>query len=111
MKNQFQAVRALVLLGFVVIGTLTALNACKENDWQAAESSAKEFATKLPNATGDVSCAHKDTDGDGYCSCTAFLKDGSVQPLDCGCDIYCIRCAEGCKIQVPFKMVAPTTKP
>jgi hypothetical protein len=85
----------IVALVFVLVGC--------SNDWQKAEQSASEYVKKMPGATGEVDCAHKDSDSDGYCSCSAFMKDGSIQPLECGCEKYCINCAEGCKIQLPFK--------
>jgi hypothetical protein len=84
--------------------TVAALCSCKDN-WQEAEQSAKEYVKKLPGATGEVECAHKDSDGDGYCSCSAFMKDGSITALDCGCERYCYNCATGCKKQLQFKSI------
>jgi len=84
----------------MLIITALALAGCTD-DWQRAEHDAKQFAAKIPGSTGDVSCAHKDTDGDHYVSCTIFINDGSVRTLDCGAERYCFNCAEGCKIVDP----------
>jgi hypothetical protein len=67
------------------------------SDWRKAEASAREYASKVPNATGDVSCTRQDTDGDGYCGCTIFMKSGTERKVECGCEDFCLLCAEGCK--------------
>lgn len=95
-------VTAIVLITFAT--TATVFSGCVESDWRKAEKDAKEFASKIPNSTGDVSCAHRDTDQDGYCACSAFMKDGSVQPLECGCNRICLFCVEGCKVPNQLKV-------
>lgn len=92
-----------VLCYFFFVAFVFVVGACGQ-DWQRAEKDAKTFADKLPNATGEVSCAKKDSDGDGYCSCTAFMEDGSGTPLECGCQRLCWNCAEGCKMVSPVKL-------
>jgi len=67
------------------------------SDWQRAEKDAKEYASNVPHATGKVACTKQDTDGDGYCACTVFMKRGDVLPIECGCKKYGIWCPEGCK--------------
>lgn len=73
-----------------------AFGACS-HDWEQAERDAKKFAKKIPGSTGEVDCAHKDSDGDGYCSCTVFMEDGETVPIECGCEKWCFNCSEGCK--------------
>lgn len=91
----------------LVILFLSLLVAC-EDDWRQAEIDAREFTLNIPGSTGKVSCAKKDTDGDGYCSCSVFMSDGSITPIDCGCEKQCFHCTEGCKLQPSFKV--PKTK-
>lgn len=76
---------------------------CK-HDHEAATKSAKEFARKVPDATGEVECARKDTDSDGYCACTIFRKSAEPLRADCGCEIMCVNCAEGCKLVEGYKV-------
>lgn len=88
--------RCLMLLG---LGLAVFVMAGCSPEWQRAERDAKVFAQKIPGATGDVSCAKGDSDGDGYCSCTVFMEDGSMQNLDCGCEKYALwNKKEGCKV-------------
>lgn len=74
------------------------------SDWQRAEKDAKEYASKVPHATGKVACTKQDTDGDGYCGCSVFMKNGDVLPIECGCKKYCLWCPEGCKQVDTYKM-------
>lgn len=70
----------------ILLALCLLLSACYvEYDWKAAEQSAKMFAAKMPGTTGEVECARIDSDGDGYCSCTAFMKESEPRQLDCGC--------------------------
>ena len=78
---------------------------CQCQDAAEAERAAKEFAKKVPGATGDVSCAQTDSDDDGYCSCTVFRQDGSTLPINCGCEKYCFNCARGCKVVENVKFI------
>ena len=80
---------AMVLLVALIVGC--------GSDWQRAERDAKEYASKLPGATGEVSCTKLDSDNDGYCACSVFMKDGKIVPIECGCERRCIWCTEGCK--------------
>jgi len=65
-------------------------------DWQKAEKAARAYADQAGIQTTAVQCMHKDSDGDGYCRCTLFAKDTSRVLVDCGCERYCLECAEGC---------------
>lgn len=84
--------------------------ACRRTDGDAAQNSATEFAKRLPGATGEVDCTDIDTDGDGYCSCTAFMADGTTLSLDCGCSREIGSCTEsgdiprGCKVIENIRM-------
>lgn len=61
-------------------------SACySSSDWQTAERFAKEYAKKIPGSTGEIECSHRDTNKDGYCSCTVFMSQGEVTPIECGC--------------------------
>lgn len=86
-----------------VLAVLLAFTQC-QYDWQRAEKAAKQFAAQVPGATGKAICTHTDSDDDGYCACSVFLEDGSVLRIDCGCEKYCVICAEGCKVVEGFKV-------
>ena len=84
-----------ITLGSMIIGGTTGCG----SDWKKAEVAAKEFAQNIPNTTGKVSCTKQDTDNDGYCNCSLFLKDGPPMSVECGCQKLCIfTCADGCKV-------------
>ena len=53
------------------------------HDYKGAEKAAGEYAKKLPGSTGEVSCMRVDSDGDGYVSCSAFMRDGPPVALEC----------------------------
>jgi hypothetical protein len=73
---------------------------CLSTSQSAAKATrnADEYATHIKGASS-TSCTAKDTDGDGYCSCTVFRENGDkpMEPLS-------IQCAcsasdnEGCKL-------------
>lgn len=88
--------RNLILWAIPLAGLLV-LSQC-QYDWRKAQKAAEQFASQVPGATGKASCTHTDSDGDGYCACTVFRKDGSVLRVDCGCEKYCLICTEGCKV-------------
>ena len=94
------------LITVALLGSSVALYVGCSADWQKAERSAKEFAAKLPGSTGDVECTKNDTDGDGYCSCSAFMKEKPIVTLDCDCRPYCLwgNCQGGCKVVNSVKM-------
>lgn len=83
--------------------TLT-LSCVQKSDYQAAQKSAEEFITHMPNATS-VSCTQADTDNDGYCTCTVFRKDGlDTLSIQCGCQPdgwFSTNVARGCKVTQP----------
>ena len=85
--------------GILVLLAAFALLGCQA-DWQKAEKAARSYGTKMGGMTS-VSCAKMDSDGDGYCSCSVFLKGGKIQPLECGCEKFCLICTEGCKVAMP----------
>lgn len=97
----------------VLLLSLILVPACYTSyDWQEAERGAASFAAKIPGSTGQVECAHVDSDRDGYCSCTVFMGNGvAPQQLDCGCPSKepgagCTReQATGCKPFNPLKSI------
>lgn len=64
-------------------------------DHEKAETAAAEYAKKLPGSTGQVSCVPADSDGDGYVSCSIFMKKGPPTAVECRSLPYK---AGGCKI-------------
>lgn len=99
-KNGFTLIELMITIAIIGITVLvfgTALiGGCIGPDWQQAESHAKDYARKVPGSTGEVSCMKKDSDGDGYCRCNIFMKNMPPVNVECGCERFCFRCAEGC---------------
>lgn len=62
---------------------LLALTSCVTTD--EAVSSARRFATDLGYEVRGVSCSGRDSDGDGYMSCSVrVIGDGPPLELQCG---------------------------
>jgi hypothetical protein len=90
-----------VLVSILVALSLTGCT----SDWKKAEKSAQDFAKNVEGATGNVTCTHADTDKDGYCGCTIFVKGGDPLSVDCGCPTFCLwNCPDGCKMTENIKM-------
>lgn len=81
-----------------LIACVLFIAACAKTNPEAAKSAMAEYVTHFPDVTS-WECADVDSDGDGYCSCTAFRKDGAEPyQIQCGCERLCIwNCARGCK--------------
>lgn len=60
----------------------------KHVDRRLPEDFARQFAGEIPGSTGRVQCMDRDTDGDGYCSCSVFMKDAPPVAVECGCDSW-----------------------
>ena len=84
----------------ILAATLAMAGACSNTDAKAAEAAAAQYAQKVKGATGDVSCTQKDSDGDGYVTCTIFMAEGENQSVERGSEKHCVfsDCARGCKI-------------
>lgn len=79
-----------------------ALVACNTSDHSEAVNAARSFSKNISDATG-VDCAERDTDHDGYCTCTVFRREHDPLRIDCGCERYCFNCVRGCKLVVGYK--------
>lgn len=90
-----ELVIVVAIAGVIAVAIIAGLGGCQA-DWQQAEKYAKEYASKVPGSTGQVSCNKKDSDGDGYCRCTVFMVKETPLNIECGCERFCIVCAEGC---------------
>lgn len=89
-----------VLIAIVIVGILAAVvfsRTCDTSKPEEAQRAADDFARHVPGATG-ATCTQTDTDGDGYCGCTVFVKDAPPVAIECGCEGWCIKCARGCKV-------------
>lgn len=72
--------------GLVVVAALFTLTACPNLTGahkSVAEEEAREWATELNLEVDAVTCREKDTDGDGYVSCTIKTKDGKLLEREC----------------------------
>ena len=63
-----------------------------------SEASAKSFAERrFENNTG-VECLDRDTDGDGYVSCTIFLPNDAIA-IECATENHVLGCSSsGCRM-------------
>lgn len=82
---------AVLSVGLVVF---VHFNGCA--DHKKAIQAAKEYAQNVPHATGKISCMNKDSDNDGYCSCTIFRAKGDPLAVECACGSLSFK--EGCRI-------------
>lgn len=67
-------------------GALVPLTACPNMTGRhktVAEDEAREWAAEVNLDVDAVSCREKDTDGDGYVSCTIKTKDGQLLEREC----------------------------
>lgn len=72
--------------GLLAVATLLTLTACPNltgRHKSVAEEEAKEWAAELNLEVDAVTCREKDTDGDGYVSCTIKTKDGKLLEREC----------------------------
>lgn len=99
-KKKAIPMKLIHIVGIVAAASLLTLvpSSCANSKPERAEAAAREFSTHIEDATG-TACAQRDTDNDGYCSCTVFRKDHDPMRIDCGCERWCIfNCATGCKV-------------
>lgn len=71
---------------FVALGALFTLAGCPNmtgGHKSVAEEEAKMWAADLNLELDAVTCREKDTDGDGYVSCTIKTKDGQLLEREC----------------------------
>lgn len=73
------------------------LAGCYENSGKL-ENTAREFVQKLGNEPIGASCMNRDSDHDGYVSCTVSIK-GSTVPLSVECASQWALLTQGCKLQ------------
>lgn len=73
----------------------------------SAQASLVQYGTEMGYEIVSSSCVNKDTDGDGYVSCTAKLKSGEVLNVECvgWQGTSCVK-NEGCRTP---KLKMPTT--
>lgn len=72
--------------GLVAVAALFTMTACPNLTGAhkgIAEDEAREWAAELNLEVDAVTCREKDTDGDGYVSCSIKLKDGKLLEREC----------------------------
>jgi len=71
----------------MTVGALFTLAGCPNTTGAhkgVAEEEAQKWATELGMEYKNVSCVAKDTDGDGYVSCTFLMEDGvTTKAVEC----------------------------
>lgn len=85
----------LTLFAALVLASSSILTACGVGE---AKNSAKSFASRnFKNHTG-VECMSRDSDGDGYASCTIFLPNDAIA-IECATEKLTTGCGNtGCRI-------------
>lgn len=64
-----------------------------------AKVSAEKFAEQhFQDDVQSVTCMTRDSDGDGYVSCTVFLKSTPTQPMAIECATGIMSCNSGCRM-------------
>jgi hypothetical protein len=71
------------LLAFAALFTLTGCPNMTGAHKGVAEDEAKEWAAELKLDVEAITCREKDTDGDGYVSCTIKTTDGQLLEKEC----------------------------
>ncbi len=85
---------AVVLIGLTfVVGFVGNCAGCNTADVPA---NARAWATSMGMKPTGVQCVTRDTDGDGYVSCTIRSEDGKLQNIECAGGFLNIN--EGCRI-------------
>lgn len=85
------------IIGAVVIGFI--FHSCAGSQ-STAEDEARKYGTSLSLDVKGVSCTNRDTDGDGYVSCSISYTDNgklSIMPVECA-SRWTIN-NDGCKAQ------------
>lgn len=63
-----------------------------------AENSAKSFADRRFEGNKGVECMTRDTDGDGYVSCTVFMPNDAIA-IECATENHALGChSTGCRM-------------
>jgi hypothetical protein len=86
------------LLVLVVIGGMQGCNKAGEETTQDAIRFSKNLGE---NITG-INCMKYDSDGDGYVSCTLFLRDKPPLAVDCAAHSFMSWRNSGCRLQKPI---------
>lgn len=77
------AVAIVAIVGVLVLNLLGASCESVVGTGEHAEQEARTHAKKLGWRLSGVACTGRDTDGDGYISCTVALEDGTERALEC----------------------------
>lgn len=92
-------------LGVLFMMFVAAFRGCGIQDASSKAADAKSFAVGLGYDVRGAQCMNRDSDGDGYVSCTVSFADKngnlSIVPIECASS-YTI--GSGCRMQ---KMVVP----
>lgn len=81
----FELLIVIFVLGIICAGGMYALRGCQSNSG-TAEEEAQAYAKKLGLEVVGVSCTDKDSDDDGYVSCSVSHKENgklAIQPVEC----------------------------
>lgn len=80
---EIMIVVAIVSIVFAGSLSLFGVNCGLQGSGEHAEQEARSHAQKLGWKVAGAACTGRDTDGDGYISCTVALEDGTERALEC----------------------------
>lgn len=92
MRNQQAGATAIELAGAVIIAFVLIVSilgatgngcACPSSKTADTEDDARTFARNTGDEITGVSCVDRDTDGDGYVSCTVFRRGKDPLAIEC----------------------------
>jgi prepilin-type N-terminal cleavage/methylation domain-containing protein len=103
----FTLVELLIVVAVIGVVCFGFLGMCTVQSASSRAEDAKSFATGLGYDIRGASCMNRDSDGDGYVSCTVSVADKngnlSMVPVECASSFSC---SSGCRMQ---KMVIPNS--
>ncbi len=88
MRKGFTVIEAMVIIGIIaVLGLIVfqGFTSCRDSRDKATDE-ANKFLAELGIKAHGVSCAQRDSDNDGYVSCTASVEEGGkmkMMPIEC----------------------------
>jgi len=97
-----------VVILFIVAGVLFGFCSHLQDSKAKATDEARRFVSEMGLTVKGLSCAERDTDGDGYVSCTVSVDDGDGRTR-----LEAVECAaswshnEGCRLQKPMLRSTP----
>lgn len=95
-----QTIVVTAIIGLVLLVVIFGMQGCNKAGEEATQDAIKFGKNMGENITG-VDCVKYDSDGDGYVSCTLFLRDKPPFAIDCAAHSLASWRNSGCRLQKP----------